>query len=75
MDDVILKANDCVRPDHEEFVELCALSGTGSLTVEEQGRLREHLTRYYECSDAMREFDAVEDLIPCIDSAVSRRGP
>jgi len=63
MDDETLKANDDVRTGHEEFVELCALSGTGSLTVEEQGRLREHLARCHECSDAMREFDAVEDLI------------
>ena len=63
MDDEILKANDDVRTQHKEFVELCALSGTGSLTVEEGGRLREHLAQCRECSDAMREFDAVEDLI------------
>src|SRR6266404_5131315 len=63
MDDEILKANDAVPTEHEEFVELCALSGTGSLTAEEHSRLREHLARCRECRDAMREFDAVEDLI------------
>lgn len=63
MDDEILKANDDVRIQHKEFVELCVLSGTDSLTIEEQGRLRVHLAQCRECSDAMREFDAVEDLI------------
>jgi hypothetical protein len=47
-------------PDsHEEFLELCALSTTGELTVEEWARLNAHLAQCEECRHAKQEFERV----------------
>jgi Anti-sigma-K factor rskA len=56
--------NDDVRsgPEtHEEFLELCALSSAGTLTEEEQKKLREHLTVCLGCCEAMKQFEIVVD--------------
>jgi hypothetical protein len=42
---------------HQEFEELCALSTTGELTVEEWARLTEHLTHCDSCREAKRQYE------------------
>ena len=52
---------------HDEFLELCALATSGSLTESEQRRLQAHLSCCQECRNAIREFDTVVDeVIPSI---------
>jgi DNA repair exonuclease SbcCD ATPase subunit len=46
---------------HEEFLELCALAASGSLSEAEVKKLREHLRACSECREATKEFDAVVD--------------
>jgi anti-sigma-K factor RskA len=62
--------NDDVRsgPEtHEEFLELCALSTSGTLTEEEQRKLRDHLVVCPRCREAMKEFETVADqVIPAL---------
>jgi hypothetical protein len=41
---------------HQKFQELCALSTTGELTVEEWARLTEHLDHCESCREAKREY-------------------
>jgi hypothetical protein len=56
--------NDEVRPStgpHEEFLELCAVSTSGSLSEAEQKKLREHLAACAECRKAMMQFEAIVD--------------
>jgi DNA repair exonuclease SbcCD ATPase subunit len=50
---------------HEEFLELCALAASGSLSEAEAKKLREHLVACSECREAMKEFNVVvDDVIP-----------
>jgi hypothetical protein len=42
---------------HQEFQELCALSTTGELTVEESARLTEHLAHCDSCREAKRQYE------------------
>jgi hypothetical protein len=42
---------------HQEFQELCALSTTGELTVEEWARLTKHLAECDSCREACKEYD------------------
>src|SRR5580704_13178133 len=50
---------------HEEFLELCALATSGSLSEAERKRLLQHLAACSECRDAVKEFGAVVDeLVP-----------
>jgi hypothetical protein len=56
--------NDDVRSGtetHEEFLQLCALSTSGTLTEEEQKKLREHLAGCPGCREAMKQFETVAD--------------
>jgi predicted nucleic acid-binding Zn-ribbon protein len=54
---------------HEEFLELCALASSGSLTEAEAKKLREHLASCSECREAIHEFDVVVDaMIPELTS-------
>jgi hypothetical protein len=46
---------------HEEFLELCALAASGSLSEPERKKLREHLVACSECREAMKEFNVVVD--------------
>ena len=48
---------------HKEYLELCALAASGSLTEAEGKKLREHLVACSECREAMKEFDAVVDKV------------
>jgi hypothetical protein len=60
-----------MRP-HEEFLELCALSTTGNLTVAERNKLEEHLTVCPECREAMKQFETVvERDIPALAAELS----
>jgi len=43
--------------EHEEFLELCALSTSGGLTADEQSRLNEHLSVCDACSAALRDYE------------------
>lgn len=52
---------------HDEFLELCALATSGTLTESEQRHLESHLSSCHECRKAMREFNAVVgEVIPSI---------
>jgi hypothetical protein len=42
---------------HREFQELCALSTTGELTVDESARLTGHLAHCESCQEAKREYE------------------
>jgi Anti-sigma-K factor rskA/Putative zinc-finger len=56
--------NDDVRsgPEtHEEFLQLCALSTSGTLTEAEQRKLRDHLAGCPGCREAMKQFETVAD--------------
>ncbi len=54
---------------HDEFLELCAISTSGQLTVEEQKRLREHLAVCPSCREAVKQYDAVvSNVIPVLAS-------
>ena len=44
---------------HAEFLELCAIATTGSLTAEEQARLSEHLMQCALCRDRIAQYEAV----------------
>jgi len=46
---------------HEEFLELCALAASGSLSEAEGKKLQEHLVTCSECREAMKDFNAVVD--------------
>ena len=48
-------------PQHQEFLELCALASSGSLNEAEAEKLREHLLICSGCREAIKEFDAVVD--------------
>jgi hypothetical protein len=52
---------------HNELLELCALSTSGQLTEEEQGRLQEHLAFCESCRQTLRQYEMVVDrAIPAI---------
>jgi hypothetical protein len=64
------KPEDEVRlgpgPD-EEFLELCALSTSGTLGEDEHRKLQEHLKICPECREAMKQFeDVVDHTIPAL---------
>jgi hypothetical protein len=46
-----------IHDPHQEFQELCALSTTGELTVEEWARLTEHLAHCDSCREAKRRYE------------------
>jgi hypothetical protein len=52
---------------HDEFLELCASSISGDLSVDEQKRLREHLAACLSCREALRQYGAIaRGVIPTI---------
>jgi hypothetical protein len=54
---------------HDEFLELCALSTSGDLTEEENRKLQAHLAVCKDCSQALQEFEAAVDVgIPLLSS-------
>jgi hypothetical protein len=46
-------------PPHEHFVELCALSTSGTLRAEEWKELQEHLAGCAKCRNTKREYEAL----------------
>jgi len=57
--------------EHEEFLNLCALSTTGELTDTERLMLQEHLSECHECREAMKQFNVVVDhAIPTIGAEI-----
>src|ERR1700739_4084010 len=64
-----------VRPGarrHEEYLELCALAASGSLTEAEERDLREHAARCSECREALKEFESVVDhVIPELATGIA----
>jgi anti-sigma factor RsiW len=44
---------------HDEFLELCALATTGSLSAEERRRLREHLPTCPDCRETITQYETV----------------
>jgi anti-sigma factor ChrR (cupin superfamily) len=53
------------RGPHDEFLELCALATSGSLTDAERTRLREHLPTCSECRKALEDFESVvKEILP-----------
>ena len=57
---------------HDEFLELCALSTSGELTVDEHGKLNAHLVHCAECRQALKEFEAAVDVgVPLLSSKLT----
>jgi hypothetical protein len=57
---------------HQEFEELCALSTTGELTVEEWARLTEHLAHCDSCREAKRQYERlIATTIPALGAESS----
>src|SRR5204863_6821480 len=63
---------------HEEFLELCALFTSDSLTEDERSRLERHLHVCAVCSDALKDYERIgavvlptlgPDLLPDLNSA------
>jgi hypothetical protein len=59
-----------LRPDahpHEEFLELCAVSTSGSLNEAERKKLNEHLATCAACREAAKEFEnVIDNAIPAL---------
>ena len=54
--------------DHDEFVELCALTAIGDLTAEQRQRLEDHAACCAECRVHVRQFrDLVQNWVPLAD--------
>jgi len=52
---------------HDEFLELCALATSGSLTGEERKRLEEHLAICPSCRESMRQYEeTITTVIPAL---------
>src|ERR1700730_12424409 len=61
---------------HDEFLELCAVSTSGSLSEEEQKKLRTHLAVCTECREAMKQFEGVVDrTIPALATELAKDTP
>ena len=57
---------------HEEYLELCALAASGSLTEAEQKDLHQHAAQCSECRQALKEFESVVDhVIPELASGLA----
>jgi hypothetical protein len=69
------KPDENVRPDggqHEEFLELCAISTTESLSEEDQKKLREHLASCAACRKVLKDFEDVVDRgVPALASELA----
>jgi hypothetical protein len=71
--------NDGAQPakgPHEKFLELCAVSTTGSLTEEERKELEEHLAGCLDCRAAKKQFEKVVDrAIPALAGELASETP
>jgi hypothetical protein len=55
---------------HDEFVELCALSGAGGLTEQDWQKLEAHLRSCLDCHKAKKQFEALVDwVVPAFAAA------
>jgi len=48
---------------HEEFLELCALFTSDSLTEDERSRLERHLHECAVCSDALKDYERIAGVV------------
>ena len=61
------------RDEHEEFLELCALSTSAELTDSERETLLLHLSECRKCREGMKQFNTVVDrAIPAIGAEYSQ---
>jgi Putative zinc-finger len=60
-----------MRP-HDEFIELCAVSTTGTLTAVEQEKLDEHLAVCPSCRQILREYQSSAEIALPLFATVSR---
>lgn len=44
---------------HDEFLELCAIATTGSLSAEEEKRLKDHLSECPSCRERLAQYEAL----------------
>src|SRR5271168_3342212 len=52
---------------HENYLELCAASTAGELSVEEEQKLKEHLAVCAACLRAKQEFgEAIQKAVPAL---------
>jgi anti-sigma-K factor RskA/putative zinc finger protein len=59
--------------DHDEFLELCALSTSGDLAENEKARLHAHLANCADCREALNEFQAAVDVgVPLLSGKLGR---
>jgi hypothetical protein len=59
---------------HDEFLELCAVSTSGSLSEPEKARLEAHLAVCAGCREALKEFqDTAKIAVPMFAAEASRR--
>jgi hypothetical protein len=69
------KSDENARPDdgqHEEFLELCAISTTENLGEEERRKLRDHLAVCARCREVLKEFEDVVDRgVPALASELA----
>jgi len=58
--------------NHDEFLELCAVSTSGELSEQERRKLEVHLAGCAECRQALKEFEAAVDVgVPFLASKLS----
>jgi hypothetical protein len=58
---------------HEEFIALCALSTSGTLTSEELKQLEEHLLQCPSCREIKRQYESVVDqVLPVLATASTK---
>jgi hypothetical protein len=59
---------------HEEYLELCAASTAGELSVEEEKKLEEHLAVCAACRQAKQEYEmAVQKAVPALAEDLASR--
>ena len=61
--------------DDDEFRELCAISTTGELTLDERGRLGSHLESCPDCRRLKSQFESVAQMVRPVERSESKHIP